>query len=514
MSQPSSDRMDGDSESPTQDDRMDDFEVSATSAENSVPAPATNEPVEENRYSIEIPQLALMSSDSEGESDALGFESADSDTHFIGGNSPRGYESADSSHGSVNSLDLYSYSPLQNRTLGSSGDGGEEELDTEVNFDPSLAARHSYMGQGTDIAGGAYAPPGTKILLPYYPLRGQVVFPGSSLPLVIQTQSLSNVIRKRLTEHAETLSRCLAVLTVTSEMAVFPYGTTVEIRSTHEEEHGLGLVTRGRQRFRFLGIRWIVTDAGERLQFAEGTLLDDSVPDPIPPPFEKGIAWVPARIARQYDVKRLMLEAQALADEVLVVRSDRNGTWPMGGASGDSSDDDGDHDDYDSESGGDGGTGTGAGDRGVGTCDGSGGDNRAVGGSESDNDESRYTVGSGRTDNVVGDGVGGVTEGGGITGSDSAGNNNVSYEGIGAGSATRVRAGTGSASDDGFGADHGSRGVLAGSDDNASREGAGSGSEGRRGSGDDNASREGAGSGSEGRRGSGDDNASREGAGS
>nr|GLL38052.1 protein cereblon [Ipomoea trifida] len=140
----------------------------------------------------------------------------------------------------------------------------EQTAPGEFNYDTSLAALHSYLGDVEDTHNRlSFLDGGAVIVVPLFYLEGVVLFPEATLPLrVIQSNFIAAVEKalQRTNDHYT-----IGVIRVHRDphnrrIKFATTGTTAEIRQYRRLEDGsVNVVTRGQQRFR-LRRRWMDAD--------------------------------------------------------------------------------------------------------------------------------------------------------------------------------------------------------------------------------------------------------------
>lgn len=132
---------------------------------------------------------------------------------------------------------------------------GEPTSPAEFNYDTSLAALHSYLGDVEDSRNRfSFLDGGAVIDIPLFYLEGVVLFPEATLPLRVVQSSFIAAVEKALRDHNGHYT--IGVIRVhrdshDSRIKFATTGTTAEIRQYRRLEDGsLNVVTRGQQRFR------------------------------------------------------------------------------------------------------------------------------------------------------------------------------------------------------------------------------------------------------------------------
>ncbi|RAL52905.1 unnamed protein product [Cuscuta campestris] len=132
---------------------------------------------------------------------------------------------------------------------------GEPTSPGEFNYDTSLAALHSYLGDVEDTHNRfSFLDGGAVIDIPLFYLEGVVLFPEATLPLRVVQSSFIAAVEKALRHNNGHYT--IGVIRVhrdsrDSRIKFATTGTTAEIRQYRRLEDGsLNVVTRGQQRFR------------------------------------------------------------------------------------------------------------------------------------------------------------------------------------------------------------------------------------------------------------------------
>jgi len=168
----------------------------------------------------------------------------------------------------------------QHRVDDSSSNDGDDTDDNDENreeFDSELPGQHSYLGEGREVGGRTILDDDTNLSLPLLNQPGLALVPGQLLPLHLFHPAVISMMRKLIDS-----SKTFGVLSLRGDSSNWAglVGTTAEIFEYQdgEQEAGLKLKARGRQRFKVVSTRRQVDG---NLVGEVRMLVDRELPEPL-----------------------------------------------------------------------------------------------------------------------------------------------------------------------------------------------------------------------------------------
>jgi hypothetical protein len=214
-------------------------------------------------------------------------------------------------------------------------EGGGERARAE----PSTSSRHAYLGDIDQVSGagsgtGACLAPGTKVKLSIYPLQRTVVFPGESVPLIMNTERASRLIA-RIMAAPKPFTRLFGMIHFSHRNT--KVGSTVELIQMKHNENETSLLVKAHQRFTcdfvFGGGPGQVHIDDLGLLMSEVEILPDVLPSQIPKPVREDSSFWCGWAHKPFNVFYLSSRAKDLYESLVphheIVQDAHFGSMPV-----------------------------------------------------------------------------------------------------------------------------------------------------------------------------------------